>query len=61
VLEVAGFERFGRAVQLGSWLGLVPSRQQSGESDVHGSITKTQTSGSRGGGFGQQAGGWSIW
>ena len=30
-----------RAVQLGSWLGLVPSRQQSGEQDVHGSITKT--------------------
>ena len=41
VLEVAGFERFGRAVQLGSWLGLAPSRQQSGETDVHGSITKT--------------------
>jgi len=41
VLEVADFERFARAVQLGSWLGLVPSRQQSGESDVHGSITKT--------------------
>lgn len=41
VLEVAGFERFPRAVQLGSWLGLVPSRQQSGEHDVHGSITKT--------------------
>jgi len=41
VLEVAGFDRFPRAVQLGSWLGLVPSRQQSGESDVHGSITKT--------------------
>jgi transposase len=41
VLEVADFTRFRRAVQLGSWLGLVPSRQQSGESDVHGSITKT--------------------
>jgi transposase len=41
VLEVADFTRFGRAVQLGSWLGLVPSRQQSGETDVHGSITKT--------------------
>jgi transposase len=41
VLEVANFERFERAVQLGSWLGLVPSRQQSGESDRHGSITKT--------------------
>src|SRR5665811_870395 len=31
VLEVADFTRFPRAVQLGSWLGLVPSRQQSGE------------------------------
>ena len=41
VLEVADFTRFARAVQLGSWLGLVPSRQQSGESDVHGQITKT--------------------
>jgi transposase len=39
VLEVAGFTKFPRAVQLGSSLGLVPSRQQSGESDVHGSIT----------------------
>ena len=33
VLEVADFTRFPRAVQLGSWLGLVPSREQSGESD----------------------------
>lgn len=41
VLEVADFTRFARAVQLGSWLGLVPSRQQSGESDTHGQITKT--------------------
>ena len=41
VLEVADFTRFPRAVQLGSWLGLVPSRQQSGETDRHGSITKT--------------------
>jgi transposase len=41
VLEVHDFERFDRAVQLASWLGLVPSRQQSGESDVHGQITKT--------------------
>jgi transposase len=40
-LEVADFTHFERAVQLGSWLGLVPSRQQSGEQDVHGSITKT--------------------
>jgi transposase len=41
LLEVADFARFPRAPQLGSWLGLVPSRQQPGESDVHGSITKT--------------------
>lgn len=41
VLEVGDFARFPRAVQLGSWLGLVPSRQQSGESDTHGPITKT--------------------
>jgi transposase len=41
VLEVGDFGRFGRAVQLGSWLGLVPSRQQSGETDTHGPITKT--------------------
>ena len=40
-LEVADFTRFARAVQLGSWLGLVPSREQSGESDRHGAITKT--------------------
>lgn len=40
-LEVADFTRFARAVQLGSWLGLVPSREQSGEHDVHGSITKS--------------------
>lgn len=41
VLEVGDFARFPRAVQLGSWLGLVPSRQQSGETDTHGPITKT--------------------
>ncbi len=40
-LEIVDFTRFQRAVKLGSWLGLVPSHQQSGESDVHGSITKT--------------------
>ena len=40
-LEIADFTRFQRAVQLGSWLGLVPSREQSGETDRHGSITKT--------------------
>ena len=41
VLGVGDFQRFQRAVQLGSWLGLVPSRQQSGETDTHGPITKT--------------------
>jgi transposase len=41
VLEVGDFARFPRATQLGSWLGLVPSRQQSGETDTHGPITKT--------------------
>ena len=41
VLEVVDFTGFPRAVQLGSWLGLVPSREQSGETDRHGSITKT--------------------
>lgn len=41
MLEVGDFGRFERAVQLGSWLGLVPSRQQSGETDTHGPITKT--------------------
>ena len=33
--------RVARALQLGSWLGLVLSRQQSGESYTHGQITKT--------------------
>jgi transposase len=41
MLEVGDFARFPRATQLGSWLGLVPSRQQSGETDTHGPITKT--------------------
>lgn len=41
VLEVGDYHRFERAVQLGSWLGLVPSREQSGETDRNGSITKT--------------------
>ncbi|MGO9900053.1 MAG: transposase [Solirubrobacteraceae bacterium] len=35
MLEVADFTRFPRAVQLGSLLG------QSGETDRHGSISKT--------------------
>jgi len=40
-LEVHDWERFARAPQLPSWLGLTPSRAQSGETDVSGSITKT--------------------
>ena len=44
LLEVSDFTRFARAVQLGSWLGLVPSREQSGEHDVHGSITRAAPS-----------------
>jgi transposase len=41
LLEVGDFARFGRAAQLPSWLGLTPSRHQSGETDVSGAITKT--------------------
>jgi transposase len=41
VLEIGDFHRFERATQLGSWLGLVPSREQSGETDRNGSITLT--------------------
>jgi transposase len=37
----ADWERFEKAHRVGSWLGLTPSRQQSGESDHQGSITKT--------------------
>jgi transposase len=33
--------RFEKPTRVGSWLGLTPSRCQSGESDRHGSITKT--------------------
>ena len=33
-----------RPTRVGSWLGLTPSRQQSGEHDWHGSITKTGSS-----------------
>jgi hypothetical protein len=41
-LELAGdWRRFRRAPALGSWLGLTPSLQQSGESARSGSITKT--------------------
>jgi transposase len=37
----ADWTRFEQAHRVGSWLGLTPSRQQSGESDRQGSITKT--------------------
>jgi transposase len=37
----ADWGRFQKAHRVGSWLGLTPSRQQSGESDRQGSITKT--------------------
>ena len=37
----ADWARFQRASRLGCWLGLTPSRSQSGESDHQGSITKT--------------------
>ena len=37
----ADWARFEKPTRVGSWLGLTPSRQQSGESDRHGSITKT--------------------
>lgn len=41
-LELGGdWERFGSPRQLGSWLGLTPSLNQSGESESQGSITKT--------------------
>ncbi len=41
-LELGGdWHRFEKATRVGSWLGLTPSRQQSGEHDHHGSITKT--------------------
>ena len=33
--------RFEKAHRVGSWLGLTPSRSQSGEHDYHGQITKT--------------------
>jgi len=37
----ADWQRFEKAHRVGSWLGLTPSRQQSGESDRQGAITKT--------------------
>jgi transposase len=37
----ADWQRFEKAQRVGSWLGLAPSRTQSGESDRHGAITKT--------------------
>ena len=41
-LELGGdWQRFGKPERLGSWLGLTPSLNQSGESSSQGSITKT--------------------
>lgn len=41
-LEIGGeWSRFDRPAHLASWLGLTPSRTQSGESERSGSITKT--------------------
>jgi transposase len=40
-LEIGDFHRFQRPAQLTSWLGLVPSLDQSGESRRQGAITKT--------------------
>jgi transposase len=41
-LELGGdWARFEKPTRVGSWLGLTPSRSQSGEHDYHGSITKT--------------------
>jgi transposase len=40
-LEIGDFDRFQRPAQLASWLGLVPSLDQSGESRRQGAITKT--------------------
>jgi len=38
----ADWQRFQKAHRVGSWLGMTPSRQQSGESDRQGSIAKTR-------------------
>jgi transposase len=44
-LELGGdWERFEKPTRLGAWVGLTPSRSQSGESDRQGSITKTGSS-----------------
>ncbi len=40
-LEIGDFHRFQRPAQLASWLGLVPSLDQSGQSRRQGAITKT--------------------
>jgi transposase len=40
-LEIGDFARFPRPAKLTSWLGLVPSLEQSGESRRLGAITKT--------------------
>lgn len=40
-LEIGDFARFPRPAKLASWLGLVPSLDQSGESRRQGAITKT--------------------
>jgi transposase len=40
-LEIGDWTRFPRPAKLASWLGLVPSLDQSGESRRQGGITKT--------------------
>ncbi len=40
-LEVHDWQRFRRPCELGAWLGLTPSLEQSGQSARSGSITKT--------------------
>src|SRR5438132_1464843 len=40
-LEIGDFARFQRPAQLASWLGLVPSLDQAGESRRRGAIVKT--------------------
>jgi len=43
-LEIGDFARFARPGQLASWLGLVPTLDQSGESRTSGAITKCGSS-----------------